>query len=435
MKKRTYRSTGIQDLAASEVVKLLGEKLEAIVAIDIAKQKMVFALASMAGQTLKLVRFEHPTQTRMFLALLDVLVAAGVRLDIVMEPTGSYGDALRYQLASRSLPIFQVDPKRCHDASSVFDGVPSQHDAKACTILAQLHARGISRRYEPRAAEEKRARALIDRHRLLMRPLEQLAGTLEALVATYWPELMPLLDSRARWHLELLAGFAGPVAVASDQESARALLRRVTRGGMRPERIEEVLRASVSSLGVPMAEDDVRLVHATVRPMLRLRDEIASLEKEADAFVSAQASSGVQNLSKAMGTMTALALMGDVGDPKRYTSGATLQKALGLNLRERSSGEHQGKLRITKRGPARARQYLYFAALRYIQHDAVVRAWFAKRCGEGSKVRAIVAVMRKLVLALPHLARGAPFDSHKLFDVRRLELSAAVSVPATLAAS
>jgi transposase len=431
MKKRTYRTAAIQDIALPEVVKLLGSALEAIVAIDIAKQKMVFALASMAGQTLKLVRFEHPTQTRLFLALLDGLVAAGVRLEVVMESTGSYGDALRYQLASRSLPVFQVDPKRCHDASLVFDGVPSQHDAKACTILAELHARGISRRYEPRAAEEKKARALVDRHRMLMRPLEQLAGTLEALVATYWPELMPHLDLRARWHLELLAVFAGPLGVASDRDGARELLKRVTRGAMRPERIEEILRASVGSLGVPMSEDDVRLVHATVRPMLRLRDEVALLEKEADTFVSAQASSGVQSLARAIGTMTALALLGDVGDPKRYTSGATLQKALGLNLRERSSGEHQGKLRITKRGPARARQYLYFAALRYIQHDAVVRAWFAKRCKEGSKLRAVVAVMRKLVLALPHLARGAPFDSHKLFDVRRLELS----VPALPAAS
>ena len=176
MKKRTYRSTAIQDVTLSELSRLLGAALEAIVAIDIAKQKMVFALATMAGETLKLVRFEHPRQTRLFLELLEGLGAAGVKLQIVMESTGSYGDALRYQLTSRSLPVFQVDPKRCHDASMVFDGVPSQHDAKACTVMAQLHARGISRRYEPRVAEEKRARALIDRHRLLMRPLTQLAA-------------------------------------------------------------------------------------------------------------------------------------------------------------------------------------------------------------------------------------------------------------------
>jgi hypothetical protein len=32
-----------------------------------------------------------------------------------------------------------------------------------------------------------------------------------------------------------------------------------------------------------------------------------------------------------------------------------------------------------------------------------------------------VALMRKLVTALYHVARGAPFDSAKLFDVARLE--------------
>ena len=45
-----------------------------------------------------------------------------------------------------------------------------------------------------------------------------------------------------------------------------------------------------------------------------------------------------------------------------------------------------------------------------------------KRDGGRAKVRAVVAVMRKLVMALWHVARGAEFDARKLFDVRRLEV-------------
>jgi len=199
----------------------------------------------------------------------------------------------------------------------------------------------------------------------------------------------------------------------------------VSRGKLRPERIDEVVSSARDSLGVPVDAHDASMLVAVARSMLQLRGELDALEDEASSFVTEHASPGTKNLAGLLGTMTALAVLGDAGDPKSYSSPASLQKALGLNLRERSSGEHKGKLRITKRGSARARQYLFFAALRLIQYDHTVRAWFAKRCGNGSKIRAVVAVMRKLVLALPHVARGEPFDATKLFDVRRLDLPAA----------
>ena len=105
--------------------------------------------------------------------------------------------------------------------------------------------------------------------------------------------------------------------------------------------------------------------------------------------------------------------------------GYTYQKALGLNLKEKSSGKHQGALHITKRGPGVARLFLYLAALRLVQRDPIVKAWYAKkvaRQGGIAKNRAVVAVMRKLAKALWHVAGGATFDSRKLFDVSRLRL-------------
>ena len=41
---------------------------------------------------------------------------------------------------------------------------------------------------------------------------------------------------------------------------------------------------------------------------------------------------------------------------------AKLEKAVGLNLREKSSGEHEGRLSITKRGPGLLRRLLYLFA-------------------------------------------------------------------------
>jgi transposase len=95
---------------------------------------------------------------------------------------------------------------------------------------------------------------------------------------------------------------------------------------------------------------------------------------------------------------------------------------MGLNLTERSSGTSQGKLRISKRGNPRARQWLYFAALRLVKR-APVRQWYqAKKSRDGQEVkRAVVAVMRKLVLALYQVgAKGARFEPSRLFPGRAL---------------
>jgi len=90
---------------------------------------------------------------------------------------------------------------------------------------------------------------------------------------------------------------------------------------------------------------------------------------------------------------------------------------MGLNLVERSSGQYQGRLRISKRGSARARQWLYFAALRLVQNCGV-RPWYeAKKArDEDDARRVIVAVMRKLVMALYHVGvRNEEFRPRRLF--------------------
>ena len=99
---------------------------------------------------------------------------------------------------------------------------------------------------------------------------------------------------------------------------------------------------------------------------------------------------------------------------------------MGLNLKERSSGKHKGQLRITKRGPGKARAYLYFSALRWLYRDRVIGAWYQNKIKRDGNIKgkAIVAIMRKLVLALWYVARGEVFDSRKLFNIRTLGLAA-----------
>lgn len=103
-----------------------------------------------------------------------------------------------------------------------------------------------------------------------------------------------------------------------------------------------------------------------------------------------------------------------------YGCAAAYRKAMGLNLAEHSSGQFQGRLRISKRGASEVRRWLYFAALRWVQKEPV-KGWYArkrKRDAEETK-RALIGVMRKLSKGLHHVGTTEePFQAGLLFKRR-----------------
>lgn len=152
--------------------------------------------------------------------------------------------------------------------------------------------------------------------------------------------------------------------------------------------------------------------------LLAARSEITRCKKQLQLLcaqhevVSAQAA--------VVGVVTACVLWVHLGDPRDYDSGPAYRKAMGLNLKEYSSGKWLGQLRISKRGPSEVRRHLYFTALRMIRQKDV-RAWYESqksRRGDqrGAVMRALVGVMRKLPLALYQVGvHGKPFDPALLF--------------------
>ena len=116
--------------------------------------------------------------------------------------------------------------------------------------------------------------------------------------------------------------------------------------------------------------------------------------------------------------------------PRKYTSSGAFLKALGLNLKELSSGKHKGQLRITKRGPSLARKLLYYWALRAIQEPSL-KPWYRdfQKVGRGGagtsehrKMKGLVAMMRKLCRCLWYLYQhDLTFEYTKVFPGRPLE--------------
>ena len=126
----------------------------------------------------------------------------------------------------------------------------------------------------------------------------------------------------------------------------------------------------------------------------------------------------------AVGAVTLCALWSTVGDPRKYTSSSAFLKALGLNLKELSSGKRNGQLAITKRGPSLARKLLYYWALRAVQTPAL-KPWYQsfQKVGksksnnsEHRKMKGLIAMMRKLCRSLWYVYKHElEFDYTKVF--------------------
>lgn len=426
-KKISYRAVPIERLTSVLLAAMLTGATKLVVAIDVAKLKMMAGFGPEDGTVARLVRFESPAQTRSFVELVvETGKALGVPVEALMEPSGTYGDGLRALLVANGVKVFMLSPKRVHDAKEVFDGVPSLHDAKSCVVMAQLHRQGVSRAYSAPSADRVRMRALVRRREVFEKPLQMHLNELEGLLGRHWPELLVDMDVwRRKTPLELLCEHPCPADVIANKANVRDVMRRASRNTIKEDEIRHVIESAARSVGVAATPEECDVIRAVAREALHVRASIASIDKTIEKIASEHETT--RGIAPVVGRVTAVLLVAYLGPLSEYDSAAALEKACGLNLKVKSSGNYLGRPSITKRGSSTVRGYLYLAAMRLVKNDALIAAWYRSRGGYrgNRKLIALVAVMRKLVRALWHVARGAAFDATKLVDARALGVAPA----------
>ena len=193
---------------------------------------------------------------------------------------------------------------------------------------------------------------------------------------------------------------------------------------LKQAKIEAIVGSAKNTLGVPQVDAENQDLNDLAAQVLHYRKLKATTEREIRKLT--KKTPPAKEMAHAIGKTTAAIIMGATGDPAKYNSAAAFVKALGLNLRERSSGKHHGAHHITKRGSSLARKYLYMAVLRLIHHNPIVRAYYEKAAlsrGGKEMMKVLIGIMRKLAASLYHVAQGNAFDASKLFDVNRLGLN------------
>jgi len=414
MKSKAYRAAAVNQV---DLAPLLQRRHEPVVhaGLDVGKDHVLCVLRWAAHDFERPWRCRNPADLARLAQALQA-VGRGRRLTVALEPTGTYGDALRQALQQAGLAVHRVSPKAAADYAEIFDGVPSQHDGKDAAVVAELAAQGRSWAWPlalPGEAEQELAYQVewLDGQR---RQTQLWYGRLEALLSRHWPEATRLLPLTSGVLRRCLRRYGGPRRLAEDPRAAERLYR-WGKGLLSRDKAEALVAAGRQTAGVPLGRwDEERLrryaqeVDNGLRPQRQARRRLRQL---------AAALPVVRAMGAVVGVVTACVLWAELGDPREYHCGPAYRKAMGLNLKERSSGRWQGQLRISKRGPSAVRRWLYLAALRWVRHEPV-RGWYLRQKAQrrGQAKPALVGVMRKLALALYRVGgRGEPFDRARLY--------------------
>ena len=416
MKKHRYSATNIKRAEWQKIgARTAGRRV--VFGVDVAKEEFFGVLMEEDLAVTATLKWRHPEQTRELGSHLIEEVRAD-RLEVAMEPSGTYGDALYGYLSEMGIPAYRVSPKRVHDAAEVYDGVPSLHDAKSAYIIARLHLDGGSRLWEEIPEQRRNRQALIAELDLYQNQQQRNLNRLEALLSRHWPEAVRVMELKRVSLLRVLAEYGDPATITAQREGAWQLMRHSGRGVLRAETIHKLLDCAQHTLGLPCTEGERHLLRVLAEELLRTHLQIKQIEARIAQEVHKDAL--LTRLAAVTGKTTSLVLAAALGSPLDYPNPGSYLKAMGLNLKERSSGKHKGQLKITKRGPGIVRKYHYFTALRWLYQDPVIALWYRNKIRRDGnrKGKAIVAVMRKLALALWYVARGEVFDSRKLFNVR-----------------
>jgi transposase len=414
MKSRAYRAVDVNRIEAGAWLKERGDSA-VHVGLDVGKES-IFCTLRWNGND-----FDRPWLVRnpsgvVRLAELLSSVAQGRRLIVAMEPTGTYGDALRQALDRVGLQVHRVSPKMASDYAEVFDGVPSQHDGKDAGVIAELAAQGRSWLWPmPVATEVEQELAYqvewLDGQR---RQMMLWCGRVEALLSRHWPEATRVVRLSSGTLLRCLSQYGGPVGLAAAPDAVQRL-QRWSRQSLSAEKAQTLVEGARQTVGVTMGRWDEERLRRYAVEIQDCHREMCAAKRRMRDLTRNHAVIGA--MGEVVGVPTACVLWVELGDPSSYHCGAAYRKAMGLNLAERSSGKWQGKLKISKRGSSKVRRWLYLAALRWVKEEPV-HSWYvhqkAQRRGESKP--ALVGVMRKLALALYQVGgRKQRFDRNRLY--------------------
>lgn len=337
-----------------------------LVAIDFAKARNEVLIAPPGGRRRRLTilntRVDHDR-------LVEILSGYAALVVVGFEATGDYHRALAWRLADAGFQmrlISSVALARTREA--LHNGWDKNDPKDAQVILHMLEIGAVQRYYDPLIEGINDVQELSKTHDAIARmKTETLHRILTHYLPLYFPEVERFRhNSRSDWFFAFLEQFPTPASITAMPKAAfvEAAWRVVGRKVSKAQLLADIYETAASSIGLPVALDSpaiamFRLVLAEMRSLIHQRDAIETfanqlLQKRAD-YARLQQIPGI-------GPITALTVLAEAGDLRRFGHHRQFLKFCGLDLATYQSGQFRGQTKLSKFGNARLRRALWVAA-------------------------------------------------------------------------
>jgi transposase len=337
-----------------------------LVALDIAKTRNE-VLLEIPGQrrrrrlTVLNTRAEHDR-------LIELLLGLGQPVTCGFEATGNYHRPIAWRLIQAGFEVRLISSLALARTREALHNSWDKNDPKDAQVILHMLRIGASQHYhDPLAAGINDVQELSKTHEAVSQAKTEV---LHRLLTHYLPLYFPEIDrfrrsNRSDWFFAFLDRFPTPASVmALSKEAFIGAAWDVVGRKVAKERVlADIYETAKSSIGLPVPPDApavrmFRLVIAQARSLLRQRDEI---EHMADALLNGSEDYRRLRQIPGVGPITALTILAEAGDLRRFGHHRQFLKFCGLDLSTRQSGAFRGQTRLSKFGNARLRRALWMA--------------------------------------------------------------------------
>jgi transposase len=329
-------------------------------------------------------------------------------LVVAVESTGPYAEPLLHFLKNKGVRLVQVNPFHTRRLKELQGNSPSKTDHKDPKVIADIVELGHALTVViPENASAELRRLTQARERSIQRRTA-LLNQLQDLVFVIFPEFLQVMkDIKGKSAQYLLKNCPTPDDIREiGTDSLAQILKRVGRGKLGKNRAETLYEVAGKSVGVQEGRKSIVLEIAEAVSTIEACERfVANVEKEMTGYLKQIPYSRCILSIKGIGLVTTAGLIGEVGDFKQFRTISEIMKHAGLELYEISSGKRRGRRRISKRGRPLLRKLLFFAALNTVRTGGVMRGYYERYRERMPRLKALVAIARKLLRIIFALVR------------------------------
>jgi transposase len=343
-------------------------------------------------------------------------------LIIGMEPTGHYGFNLANWLADKDKHVVMVNPATTKRNKENRDNSPSKSDPKDALVIADVVSRGYYYEYSRQAIVFQKLRTIMSDREFWVTNNVRLQNRIIRWLDIRFPEYFSVFkDWTCKRSLATLKEFSSPQDLESLSVSEvitgwRAHMQRAG-GSTGMQKAAQLISQAKRSVGNTTALNEAKQdLGRLLLEFERIVEILDRIEQDIQVLLSEIPMADQLRSIKGLGPIFTAAILSCAGDLRQYAHGRQLLRKAGLNLAERMSGKHKGKIMLSKRGDATLRKYMYLATVVLVGTNPVFRQLHEnnvqiKQMKKQQSVYKLLGKLARIIIGI--VQRGETFSPEK----------------------